>query len=119
MTLFRCPSPRDGERDIEHTYSLRHDDGLCEYAGWQGSYVHAHQHNLTGGHMCAKWNDPNDICRCRLAVLRAYTGLTADGVPEAIARDAAARVLFWHHPEIGADERERLVGRWLDHRGMH
>ncbi|HKH21668.1 MAG TPA: hypothetical protein VKB53_12455 [Gammaproteobacteria bacterium] len=69
--------------------------------------------------MCAKWNDPNDICRCRLAVLRAYTGLTADGVPEAIARDAAARVLFWHHPEIGADERERLVGRWLDHRGMH
>ncbi len=33
---------------------------------------------------------------------------------DAIARDAAARVLFWHHPEIGADEREQLLGSgWM------
>jgi hypothetical protein len=69
--------------------------------------------------MCAKWNDPDNICRCRLAVLRAYAELKAAGVTEAIARDAAARVLFWHHPEIGADEREQLLRRWLDRHYIH
>lgn len=69
--------------------------------------------------MCCDWKDSEHFCRCRIAVLRAYTGLVERGEPELVAREAAAIVFRWHHPSMQAAEREHIVTAWLDRRRLH
>jgi hypothetical protein len=52
-------------------------------------------------------------CLCRTAVARAYRGLTAAGVPDSKALDAAVRVYRYHHPEEPVDRARDLVETWV------
>lgn len=57
-------------------------------------------------------------CRCRSAVLRAFSGMISSGASPDDALAVALRVFHHHHPEIetGADA---LVERWVSVESLH
>lgn len=59
------------------------------------------------------------VCGCRSIVERAYRELVDHGRPDRHAREAAAVVLRWHHPEIPAPEAEQIVERWVAAGPLH
>jgi hypothetical protein len=69
--------------------------------------------------MCLDRIDSEEMCTCRIAVLRAYTGLVDGGRAELAARDAALRVFRWHHPTVDPRDGARIVAAWLDPGRLH
>lgn len=63
-------------------------------------------------------NDP-ERCKCKSAVLRAYTLLLSSGTPEAHALDAARTVYRYHHPEDGLQDASLTVERWVYQQKFH
>jgi hypothetical protein len=57
-------------------------------------------------------------CACRLAVLRAFGGMTESGAPYDSALAVAVRVFRHHHPELRSGVRE-LVERWISPESVH
>jgi hypothetical protein len=52
---------------------------------------------------------------CRPAVERAFTKLTADGVPKRHAIEAAIIIYRYHHPEVPLGCAVAEVCRWTGH----
>jgi hypothetical protein len=52
-------------------------------------------------------------CVCRAAVIRAYGGMMAAGLPDSKALDAAVRVYRYHHPDEPVDRARDLVETWV------
>jgi hypothetical protein len=57
-------------------------------------------------------------CACRLAVTRAFGGMTESGAPYDSALNVALRVFRHHHPDLGSGARE-LVERWISPESVH
>lgn len=60
-----------------------------------------------------------DQCRCRAAVTRAYAGMQASGVPDAVALEAATRVYHYHHPEVAMVKAHEIVETWVFRGTVH
>jgi hypothetical protein len=58
--------------------------------------------------------NPEGLCRCRSAVLRAYQGMIAGGEPETVAREAAAIVFRWYQPTVEHSKGDRMVASWIE-----
>jgi hypothetical protein len=52
---------------------------------------------------------------CRPAVERVFTALTADGMPERHAVEAAVIIYRYHHPEVPLGRAVTAVCRWTGH----